>query len=228
MVFTSANDQRRQTWIKKALRDIPSGARILDAGAGELRHKSLCTHLEYVSQDFAQYRGHEVDEGLQKAQWDSSQVDIVSDITTIPEPSESFHAILCSEVLEHVPDPMAALDELVRLLKKGGQLILTAPFASMVHFAPYHFCTGFSRYWYEYHLPKRGLTIAELSANGDWFEYCGQELQRLGGIERKYRGWTWPLAYLLSLAGRGYFAIRSKTHAVDLGCFGWHCLAYKN
>lgn len=82
---------------------------------------------------------------------------LVSDITMIPAPDASFDAILCSEVLEHVPEPTHALDEFVRLLKPGGTLILTAPFASLVHMAPYHYCSGFSRYWYEHHLPLRGF-----------------------------------------------------------------------
>ena len=62
--------------------------------------------------------------------WDQTGLDIVGDITSIPEPDASFDAILCVEVLEHVPDPLAALRELGRLLKPNGQLILTAPFCS--------------------------------------------------------------------------------------------------
>jgi ubiquinone/menaquinone biosynthesis C-methylase UbiE len=68
-------------------------------------------------------------------------------------------------VLEHVPDPTKVLDEFARLLKSGGKLILSAPFASLVHFAPYHYCSGFSSYWYEHHLPQRGFQIEELTPN---------------------------------------------------------------
>lgn len=49
----------------------------------------------------------------------------------------------------------------------GDKLILTAPFASLVHMAPYHYCSGFSCYWYEYHLTLCGFEIVELTANGD-------------------------------------------------------------
>src|SRR5674476_1266665 len=68
------------------------------------------------------------DEGLQTKGWDTTRIDLVSDITAIPAPDASFDAILCSEVLEHVPEPTHALDEFTRLLKPGGVLILTAPF----------------------------------------------------------------------------------------------------
>jgi SAM-dependent methyltransferase len=38
-----------------------------------------------------------------------------------------FHAIVCSEVLEHVPQHEGALDSLVRMLRPGGRLFLTVP-----------------------------------------------------------------------------------------------------
>jgi len=104
---------------------------------------------------------------------------------------------------------------------------LTAPFASLVHFAPYHYCTGFSRYWYEYHLPLHGFSVEELLPNGDWFAYCNQELSRLGSTARRYGDWSWPLAYTLSILGALYFKIRGGKKAVDLACFGWHCVAVK-
>lgn len=147
MFYKNINDENRQVWLKKTLAGLPAGLRILDAGAGELRNRPLCEKLVYVSQDFCQYEGMGDSRGLQTGAWDNSGIDLVSDITAIPEPDAAFDAILCSEVLEHVPDPTKALDEFARLLKPGGTLILTAPFASLVHFAPYHYCTGFSRYW---------------------------------------------------------------------------------
>ena len=84
------------------LMTIPRGYKILDAGAGELRFKPDCDHLQYVAQDFGQYEGTG-DEGLQTGEWDNSRLDIISDITEIPVDDESFDAILCSEVFEHIP-----------------------------------------------------------------------------------------------------------------------------
>jgi len=139
----------------------------------------------------------------------------------------SFDAILCSEVLEHVPEPTHALDEFARLLKPGGVVILTAPFASNVHMAPYHFCSGFSRYWYEHHLALRGFEIKELTSNGDWYALLWQEITRLGGLERQRGNWAWPLAYAYALLGMLYFKIRGNQRAEDLACFGWQCLAVK-
>jgi SAM-dependent methyltransferase len=227
MLYANTNDANRQAWLKKALDEVPAGSRILDAGAGELRNRPLCAHLVYVSQDFGQYQGTGDGKGLQSGGWDTSKVDLVCDITAVPEPDGAFDAILCTEVLEHLPEPTRALDEFARLLKPGGRLILTAPFASAVHMAPYHYCSGFSRYWYEHHLPARGFAVRDLTANGDWFSYCAQEMARLGGMARSHGDWIWPLAYLVGLLGVAYARLRRGRSAEDLACFGWHCVAVK-
>jgi SAM-dependent methyltransferase len=230
-ILKNINEINRQAWLQQVLAALPTGGRILDAGAGELKNRRYCLHLEYVSQDFCQYHGagggHPT-EGLQSANWDTSRIDLVSDITAIPAPDASFDAVLCSEVLEHVPEPTHALDEFARLLKPGGVLILTAPFSSNVHMAPYHFCTGFSKYWYQHHLEQRGFRTNTLVANGDWYALLRQEIIRLGGMERQRRTWAWPLAYAYALLGLAYLALSGRKSAEDLACFGWHCVAVKN
>lgn len=229
MIGINTNETARHRWLVNTLAALPAGQRILDAGAGELRNKLLCSHLYYVSQDFCQYDGTGDSEGLQTGTWDTSKIDIICDIVNIPEQDASFDVILCSEVFEHLPTPLKALDEFSRLLKPGGKLIVTAPFASLVHFAPYHFATGFSRYWYEHHFPLRGLKIEELESNGDWFDYVRQEILRLPAAARRYRDWCWPLACFVAIFGWIYFFLRGKSKkAADVACFGWHCIATKN
>jgi SAM-dependent methyltransferase len=227
MFYKNIDEDNRNAWLANILGELPKGLRLLDAGAGQLRNRRHCGHLDYISQDFCQYVGEVGGEGLHNSFWDTSRIDLVSDITAIPAPDASFDAILCSEVLEHVPDPMRTLDEFTRLLRVEGRLILTAPFTSLVHQAPYHFCSGFSKYWYLHHLERRGFEIVELSANGDWFDCLELELARLGGLERARGNWSWPLAYIFSLIGRLYFRLRGRVRADDLACFGWHCVARK-
>ena len=69
-------DEVRVKWVKKNLQRIPKGSKLLDSGAGELRFKSDCKHLDYVAQDFGQYQGTG-DEGLQTGNWDNTHLDIV-------------------------------------------------------------------------------------------------------------------------------------------------------
>ncbi len=180
------NLSTREAWLEKTLKNIPEGSRILDAGAGELKYRQFCLHLNYVSQDFAQYDGKGDKKGLQTSAWDQSKLDIVSDITSIPEPDESFDAVMCIEVFEHLPEPVKAIKEFARLLKPGGHLIITAPFCSLTHFAPYHFHTGFNRYFYEKHLPDNGFEIIELRENGNFFEYLAQEIRRVPSVAKTY------------------------------------------
>jgi SAM-dependent methyltransferase len=62
--------------------------------------------------------------------------DVLADIVKMPFPEDTFDAIICSEVFEHLPDPVAAARELRRVLKPGGRLILTTRFAFPIHDAP--------------------------------------------------------------------------------------------
>jgi ubiquinone/menaquinone biosynthesis C-methylase UbiE len=187
-VSTDLNERNRIQWVEQQLKQLPSGWKILDAGAGEQQYRKYCPHLEYVSQDFAQYDPAKAPTGLQMQNWKYPKLDIVSDITAIPVPDASFDAVLCTEVLEHVPDAVTALRELSRLIKPGGVLLLTAPFCSLTHFAPYHFSSGFNRYFYERHLPAFGFGIEEFAYNGNYFSWLEQELGRLPSVSKRYTG----------------------------------------
>ena len=48
-------------------------------------------------------------------------------------PSESFDVIVCTEVLEHTLNPFSAIEEIHRLLKTGGVLLMTTPFDFRIH-----------------------------------------------------------------------------------------------
>jgi len=225
----TTNESVRVQWIKETLKKIPAGSSILDAGAGEGQFKKFCDHLKYTSQDFGQYDGSG-DTGLQTGTWDNSRLDIISDITSIPRPDDSFDVIMFPDVFEHIPNPQLAIREFTRLLKPNGYLLITAPFASLTHFAPYHFATGFNRYFYEYHLNENGYDILEMQMNGNFFEYVAQELRRIKTIGKRYTSQKvtlldkifihlplWTLQKL-SKADKG---------SGELLCFGIHVFARK-
>ncbi len=224
------NQTNREAWLEKTLKLIPSGSRILDAGAGELQYKRFCTHLDYVAQDFARYDGRGDASGLQMGSWDQSKLDIICDITAIPEADASFDAIMCVEVFEHLLEPIKAVQEFSRLLRAGGHLILTAPFCSLTHFAPYHFYTGYNRYFYEAHLPAKGFKIVELQENGNYFEYLAQEVRRIPWMAERYAdahpGRLEHFAMKLCLRMLKRFSVKDKGSSEMLH-FGCHVLAVK-
>lgn len=188
------SEELRNQWIISKLLGLPKGKTLLDVGAGEMPYKMYCSHLKYTSQDFGAYTGENVEVGIQTGKFDAHKVDIISDITHIPT-NKTFDYILCTEVFEHIPNPFLALKEIQRLQKKGGKLILTAPFASLTHFYPYHFFSGFSENFYLVNLPKYGYKVNELHVYGNYFDWLGQEFLRVPLIVFPYS----KIAFLLTL-----------------------------
>lgn len=229
------NENRRHAWVEKTLRSLPPGTSLLDAGAGERRYQKFCSHLAYVSQDFAQYNGLGDGKGLQVGRWDTSGIDIVSDIAAIPRPDASFDAVLCSEVFEHLPEPLLALKEFSRLLKPGGTLIVTAPFCSLTHFAPYHFYSGFNRYFFDYHLPRLGFDEVRIENNGDYFEFMIQEMFAVPFVARRNGQGAFrfvPAALWILLFLPAFFLLRTmhrfNLNSQEILCFGYHVIAKRN
>jgi len=224
------NLQTREGWLERTLTTLPAGWRILDAGAGELKYRKFCAQLNYVSQDFGMYDGRGNSVGRQTGRWDTSRVDIISDITQIPEPDRSFDAVMCVEVLEHVPAPVQALRELSRLLRPGGILLVTAPFCCLTHMAPYLFQTGFTPYFYKHWLGAMGFEIEEMTTNGNYFEYLAQELRRLPSVAEEHVGEK-PRT-IERLAIDRTLILLERLSAKDRGsdgllCFGMHVRARK-
>lgn len=229
--FGRDNDFKRAKWLKEKLQEIPAGLSVLDAGAGQLRNKKNCNHLNYVSQDFCEYTGFGDGTSIQTGGWDTSKIDIISDISSIPVGDSSFDVVLCSEVLEHIPDPNKALAELARITRSNGLIILTAPFASLSHFAPFHYVSGLSKYWYEKNLSDLGFVIIEIRPNGSWFDFMAQEIYRAPWVGRTYSsGLLGSLFLVLSFPLLIVLRIMKSLDrgSSELLAYGWQVVARKN
>lgn len=164
------NLAERDKWVSKQSTLVPQGSFILDVGAGSCPYRKYFSHCEYKTQDFAslspeQLRGRE----------GYGEIDYLCDATKIPVPESSFDAILCTEVLEHVPEPIKVVNEFSRILKPGGKLLLTAPLGSGIHQEPYHFYGGYTPFWYQKFLGEAGFSEITIEANGGFFKHYGQE-----------------------------------------------------
>lgn len=75
--------------------------------------------------------------------WDNSlhdikYLDLSCDLNTIlPLQSNSFDTVICSDVIEHLVQPLILFSEINRVLKPGGYLLLNYPFLYGIHEAPH-------------------------------------------------------------------------------------------
>ena len=175
------NLRNRDVWVAAQARSIPAGTRVLDAGAGSAPYRQLFDHCRYETQDFAQLEDAQLRHGAY------GRIDYVCDMTAIPVPDGTYGAVLCTEVLEHHPEPIRVVAELARVLEPGGQLLLTAPLGSGLHQQPYHFYGGYTPFWYQRFLPAAGFTKITIEANGGTLRHFGQESIRFVRMTAPFR-----------------------------------------
>ena len=58
---------------------------------------------------------------------DALAVAVQGDALALPFADETFDRVICSEVLEHIPDDVGAMAELARVLRRGGTMAITVP-----------------------------------------------------------------------------------------------------
>jgi len=114
--------------------ELTSGDRVLDLGCGEGRH-AIAVYLEsdvhsigvdLSLQDLARAREKFAD--FEHAKDTGRELSLMSaDALSLPFANDTFDKIICSEVLEHIPDYESVLLEIQRILKPGGLLCVSVP-----------------------------------------------------------------------------------------------------
>jgi SAM-dependent methyltransferase len=125
-------------------------------------------------------------------------VQMVGDAQSLGIAGAAFDVVLCTEVLEHLPEPQKAIDELFRVLKPGGVLLLTTRFMFPIHDAPHDYFR-YTKYGLRYLL--RRFEIVELQEETDAVGTLAVLLQRLG-MQAETLRWT-PLRALWLIAAQG-------------------------
>tara|TARA_B100000989_G_C19448836_1_gene430768 strand:- start:201 stop:911 length:711 start_codon:yes stop_codon:yes gene_type:complete len=182
------NSLHRYEFVKNECLKIKKNSIILDAGCGGQIYKKYCDHLKYKSQDLAEYKNDEmktIDSEKKDRNYKFPSLDYTGNVWEIEEKENTFDAILCSEVFEHIPYPEKTIIEFQRLLKKGGKLILTTPAQSIRHFDPYYYYSGFSDRWFEFFLKKYNFEIISIIKSSGYYGYLATELARFINSEKK-------------------------------------------
>jgi SAM-dependent methyltransferase len=165
----SFNLVNRDRWVAQEAAKLPGDSRVLDVGAGSCPYRSLFAHCDYRTQDVGSLRGDQLRHG------GYGRIDFVGDASVIDTEDGSFDAILCTEMLEHHPEPIRVVHEFGRILRPGGTLLLTAPLGSGIHQEPFHYYGGYTPYWYQRFLAEAGFDSIEIESNGGFFRFFGQE-----------------------------------------------------
>lgn len=91
---------------------------------------------------------------------------LVGDATQLPFPDNSFDAVTMFDVLEHIPDDLAAIAEAQRVLRPGGYLLISTPNSAQWRFPHYRLfnpiCPAETSIMAEWGHVRRGYTLADL------------------------------------------------------------------
>lgn len=105
--------------FSQLLSAMPDDAMVLDCGGGDRRYgDDRVYNLEYLEFELP---------------------DLFGDGLCLPFEDDSFDLIMSQAVLEHVPDPQRAVNELIRVLKPGGQVYIEIAFMQPLHAVPSHY-----------------------------------------------------------------------------------------
>ncbi|MDN3356968.1 methyltransferase domain-containing protein [Actinomadura sp. DC4] len=147
---------------------ISPGERVLDMGCGAGRHAFELyrrgAHVVAFDRDEKELAAVATMFGAMELEGEppagASARTVTGDALGLPFPDDSFDKIVAAEVLEHIPDDMSAMAELLRVLKPGGRLAVTVP-----SWLPERICWALSE---DYHTAPGGhvriYTRAELEA----------------------------------------------------------------
>jgi len=161
---------------------------LLDVGCGKKTYAHLFTNVNrYIGLD------------LPMTMHGISQVDVIGSTLALPFQNESFDCLLCTEVLEHIPDPLMALHEMWRVVKVEDLLLLTVPLSEQLHEEPHDYYR-FTRYGLSYLLRKSGWKILKIyERGGAWLELgyrLSSFLYSSIGAKRKAKGRLDPFFFL--------------------------------
>lgn len=148
--------------LKEVLPEYCSGL-VVDLGCGYGKYR------ETIEQYSDKYLG--IDNQSSPMQFNDNHqlnLDYVADVCNTPLPDNYADTVICTEVLEHVPDPFKLMAEIFRILKPGGRVILSSGWLSPYHPEPKDYWR-FSHQGYEELCLKSGLKVTQVYQQGGFY-----------------------------------------------------------
>ena len=210
------NDSFRIAFVDKWLMNLDPGD-LLDVGSGLMpfRDISIQSGHNYKSHDFEKYYPDKQMPGLVESQYILANHDFVSDILDLPE--SMFDYALCTEVLEHVPDPVAAIKSVMLSLRIGGLALFTVPMRSQIHQAPYFYSAGLSPFWFSFHADANEWAQVKVLVVGDQLDSLINEIP---AIMRNWRFRRWHLGAITRAILIRYFKLTRDFYSSELKSSG--------
>lgn len=101
--------------------------------------------------------------------------DIVYHGDRMPLPDDSFDTVMCIQVLEHTPKPQALLDDVARVLRPGGLLIISVPFSFRLHEEPHDYFR-YTPHGLRTMLERAGLEVTSTLQQGGFWSVLGHKV----------------------------------------------------
>lgn len=101
-----------------------------------------------------------------------AQPNLFADASRLPVSGGVIDAVVLLEVLEHLRHPREALEEIARVLRPGGRLLLTVPFLYPIHDAPHDY-QRYTVHGLEREIEAAGLRVEKIAPNLSAAESAG-------------------------------------------------------
>jgi len=100
---------------------------------------------------------------------------VVGTADEMPFNEKVFDSVLCTEVIEHMPEPEEVIQEIYRVLKPGGKLLLSTPMSWCLHYEPNDYYR-FTKYGLKYLLEKNGFKLIKVKRVGGVLSLAGSRI----------------------------------------------------
>ncbi len=188
----------------------------LDIGCGDMPFKAL------IERQISQYDSIDVERRIAEVKYvgDIQNMDMIN--------NDSYDSALCLEVLEHVPNPVKAISEMHRILKKGAKLICSVPHLSRLHEEPHDYYR-YTKYGLRYLFENAGFRVISIEPTGGILCFLGHQFSTLFLVPLWHIPLLKNIAFWINkwLIVKGFYTCDKLFDQSKLFALGYTCVVEK-